>query len=130
MAQRVGAEEDIERRCTRRAALHVRVWRIVAGQPLGLFTYAGEADSAVLHAVLQHVRRLTAAVPGDWCIEVIVAGFEGALLQTLEASLGALRRNGLRARLSQVPRLRPEVRALLAQATVATAAIDSLTQRH
>jgi hypothetical protein len=93
--------------------ISVRVWREVAGVPQWLFTYAGAIDAAVLGAVMQHVRRLTSAVPGEWTVEVIGSGLEGGLLIAVQDRLGDLRRRGLRPRLAHVPRLRPEVRAAL-----------------
>jgi hypothetical protein len=116
MAQPIGeaSEQDATRTYARRVGLGVRVWRVVGGAPLVLFTYAGEADAAVVQAVMQLVRRLTAAIPGDWRVEVIGAGIEGALLRVLEHDLGDLRRKGIRPRLALAPRLRPELRALLA----------------
>ncbi len=96
----------------------VRVWRRVAGVPQGLFTFAGAVDAAALRAVMQHVRRLTRAVPGPWRVEVIAAELDGPLLDDVKAALRELQRSGLPARLALAPRLRPELRALLAQAAL------------
>lgn len=101
-------------------SVSVRVWRSVAGVPQGLFTFAGAIDIAVLRAVMQHVRRLTDAVPGVWTIEVIGSGLDSGLLHAVQEDLGALRRRGQRPRLAHAPRLRAEVRAaLLASLAVA-----------
>jgi hypothetical protein len=94
-------------------SVSVRVWRTVAGVQQGLFTYAGAIDAAVLQAVMQHVQRLTTAVPGEWTIEVIGSGLDGRLLRAVQADLGALRRSGLRSRLAHAPRLGRELRGAL-----------------
>lgn len=82
------------------SGLSVRVWRLIGGAPQGLFTYAGSIDATVLRAVMQHVRRLTNAVPGDWCVDVVGSGLDGGLLQAVRDDLGDLRRSGLRPELS------------------------------
>jgi hypothetical protein len=103
----------------RATRISVRVWRIVAGAPQWLFTYVGAIDDAVLRAVMQHVRRLTAAVPGEWTVEVIGAGLEGGLLHAVQNDLGDLRRNGLRPHLAHAPRRRPELSSMLAALALA-----------
>lgn len=103
----------------RRVNVTVRVWRRVAGVPQGLFTFAGAVDAAALHAVIQHVRRLTRAVPGPWRVEVIAARLDGLLLHEVKAALRELQRSGLPARLTLASQLRPELRALLAHAALA-----------
>ena len=101
-------------------SVSVRVWRSVAGVQQGLFTFAGAIDITVLRAVMQHVRRLTDAVPGVWTIEVIGSGLDSGLLHAVQEDLGALRRSGQRPRLAHAPRLRSEVcAALLASLAVA-----------
>ena len=105
-------------RGTPSVGVSVRVWRLVAGAAEGLFTYAGDADADIFHAVMQHVRQLTTAVPGDWCIEVVGSGLDGALLRAVEDDLVEMRRSGIRSRLALAPRLRPELKALLAHAAL------------
>lgn len=100
----------------------VRVWRTVAGAPEWLFTYAGAVDRAVLRAIMQHVRRLTAAVPGEWTIDVVSMELDRRLLRAVRDDLGALRRRGLRPQLASAPRPRPELRAALAAFALAGAA--------
>ncbi|MEO8604241.1 MAG: hypothetical protein ABI629_16820 [bacterium] len=99
--------------------ISVRVWRIVAGAPQWLFTYAGAIDDAVLRAVMQHVRCLTTAVPGEWTVEVIGADLHGGLLHSVQNDLGDLRRSGLRPRLAHAPYLRPELSAALTALVIA-----------
>jgi hypothetical protein len=103
----------------RRLNVTVRVWRRVAGVPQGLFTFAGAVDATALHAVIQHVRRLTSRVPGPWRVEVIAAGLDEPLLREVKAALHELQRAGLPARLALASQLRPELRALLAHARLA-----------
>ncbi|MDX2166217.1 MAG: hypothetical protein SF182_04115 [Deltaproteobacteria bacterium] len=93
----------------------MRVWRVVAGVPQWLFTYAGAIDDAVLRAVMQHVRRLTSAVPGEWNVEVVGVGLEGGLLHAVRSDLTDLRRSGLRPYLGHARRPRALRRALLAR---------------
>jgi len=101
----------------RATRISVRVWRLVAGKPQWLFTYAGAVDDAVLGAVMQHVQCLTSAVPGEWTVEVIGADPHGGLLHTVQHDLGHLRRRGLRSRLAHAQCLRPDnSNALLALA--------------
>lgn len=100
----------------------MRVWRLIGGAPQGLFTFAGDIDAAVLRAVMQHVRRLTAAVPGDWRVEVFGSGLDGGLLQAVKDDLGDLRRSGLRPRLALAPRLRPQLAVLLPHPALAAMA--------
>ncbi|MGH7787431.1 MAG: hypothetical protein ACRERC_11230 [Candidatus Binatia bacterium] len=100
----------------------MRVWRLIGGAPQGLFTFAGAIDAAVLRAVMQHVRRLTTAVPGEWRVEVYGSGLDGGLLQAVKDDLGDLRRSGLRPRLALAPRLRPPLGILLTRPVLATAA--------
>ena len=95
--------------------ISVRVWRVVAGAPQWLFTYAGAIDDVVLRAVMQHVRRLTSAVPGEWNVEVVGCGLEGGLLHAVQNDLTDLRRSGLRPRLAHARRSRAELRARLAE---------------
>lgn len=98
----------------------VRVWRSVAGVPEWLFTYAGAVDRAALRAIMQHVRRLTAAVPGEWTVEVVSIELDRRLLRAVHDDLGALRRRGLRPQFARVHRARPELRAALAAFALAS----------
>lgn len=91
--------------------LSVRVWRLVAGTPQWLFIYAGTIDGAVLRAVMQHVRHLTSAVPGEWTVEVVGIGLEGGLLHAVRSDLSDLRRIGLRPYLGHARRPRAVRRA-------------------
>jgi len=103
----------------RPVTITVRVWRRVAGEPQGLFTFAGAVDAAILHAVMQHVRRLTRAVPGRWRVEIVAAGLDGPLLHHVEAALFELRRVGLQSRLALAPRAHAELGLALARAALA-----------
>lgn len=67
----------------RTARVSVRLWRCEAGVPQGLFTFAGAADDAVLAAVMEHVRHLTAALPDWWRLEVITVGLRGRSLHEM-----------------------------------------------
>jgi len=104
------------------SGLSVRVWRLIGGAPQGLFTFAGDIDAAILRAVMQHVRRLTTAVPGDWRVEVFGSGLDGGLLQAVKDDLGDLRRDGLSPRLALAPRGRPQLGILLPYRALATMA--------
>lgn len=75
--------------------ISLRVWRFVADGPQWLYTYAGAVDHAVLRNVMQTIRRLTEAVPGDWVVDVLTIGVDGALLRAMQDDLQALRGNGV-----------------------------------
>lgn len=96
--------------------ISLRVWRFVADGPQWLYTYAGTVDHAVLGNVMQTIRRLTEAVPGEWIVDVLIIGVERALLRAMQDDLQALRGNGVHPCLRQVspPRawLRDAVAAL------------------
>jgi hypothetical protein len=55
--------------------------------PQGLFTFAGAADDAVLIAVMQHVKQLTAALPDWWRLDVITVGLDGHSLHYIRTML-------------------------------------------
>ncbi len=96
--------------------INLTVWRTVVGKPEWLFTYTGDADASVIETVLHHVQRLTAAVPGKWCVEVIASGFAARLLQQVKDGLRDLGRCGLQARLAIRPRTLREADVSLASA--------------
>jgi hypothetical protein len=85
--------------------ISLRVWRWVPSGPQWLYTYAGTIDHAVLGTVMQTVRRLTEAIPGDWVVEVVVTGLECGLLRAMQDDLHALRDQGVRPLLHRAPRL-------------------------
>jgi hypothetical protein len=89
----------------RPARVTVRVWRRVGGEPLGLFTFAGAVDAVMMGAIMEHVHRLTGALPGPWWIEVIAAGLDSGLVDEIRAALRALARGGMQTRLAVVPRV-------------------------
>ena len=78
----------------RAARVCVRLWRREGGTPQGLFTFAGAADAMVLTAVMQHVRRLTAALPDWWRLEVITIGLDGQSLREITGMLRDLQPGG------------------------------------
>jgi len=87
----------------RRARVTVRVWRYVGGEQLWLFTYAGAVDAMLVAAIMDQVRRLTAAVPGPWWVEVIAVGADRPLVNEIRATLGVLAHGGLHTRLAVSP---------------------------
>ena len=86
--------------------ISLRVWRFVPSGPQWLYTYSGTIDHAVLGTVMQTVRRLTAAIPGEWVVDVLVVGVEHGLLRAVEDDLHDLRRRGVHPLLRHAPRLR------------------------
>jgi hypothetical protein len=101
-----------------RANVTVRVGRQVAGDRQLLFMFAGTVDADALRAVMQQAHRLTHAVAGRWRVEVIASGLDEPLLHDFRATLRAMQRTGMPAQLALTPRLRPELRALIAHAAV------------
>jgi len=98
----------------RQADVTLRVRRQVDGRSQVLFMFAGKVDLATLRAVLQHVRRLTHAVHGQWRVEMVASGVDAALLHDIREAL----RNMRRACVAQTPMpstLHPELRALIAR---------------
>lgn len=75
--------------------ISLRVWRFVPGGPQWLYTYAGAIDRAVLGSVMQTIRRLTEAVPGEWIVDVLIVGVDHGLLRAMQDDLHALRDNGV-----------------------------------
>ncbi|HSP99962.1 MAG TPA: hypothetical protein VL049_22285 [Candidatus Dormibacteraeota bacterium] len=75
--------------------ISLRVWRYVPSGPQWLYTYAGTIDHVVLGTVMQTIRRLTEAVPGEWFVDVLIVGVEHALLRAMQDNLHALRDNGV-----------------------------------
>lgn len=85
----------------------LRVWRwLPSSGPQWLYTYSGAIDHAVLGSLMQTVRQLTAAVPGDWLVDVAVTGLERGLLRAVRDDLHDLRQHGVHPLLRRVPRLR------------------------
>jgi hypothetical protein len=101
-----------------RANVTVRVGRHVAGAQQVLFMFAGIIDAEALRAVMQQAHRLTHAVAGRWRVEVIASGLDEPLLRDFRATLRGMQRTGLPAQLALSPRLRPELRALIAHTAV------------
>ncbi|MFN8640933.1 MAG: hypothetical protein U0802_04455 [Candidatus Binatia bacterium] len=89
----------------RRPRISLRVWRYVAGGPQWLYTYAGSVDAVVLCTVLQTIRRLTEAIPGEWIVDVLAIGVEHGLLQAMQADLHDMRRHGVQPLLRHAPGL-------------------------
>jgi hypothetical protein len=85
--------------------ISLRLWRFVPSGPQWLYTYAGTIDHVVLAIVMQTIRRLTEAVPGEWVVDVLVIGVEHGLLRAMQDDLHDLRRNGVQPSLRQAPRL-------------------------
>ncbi|MBX3025220.1 hypothetical protein KF840_09945 [bacterium] len=73
----------------------VRVWRLASGGPQWLYTYAGTIDQGVLGSVMQTIRRLTEAVPGEWIVDVLIVGIDHGLLRAIQDDLHALRDKGV-----------------------------------
>ena len=88
----------------------LRVWRFASGGSQWLYTYSGAIDHAVLGTVMQTIRRLTEAVPGEWIVDVLIVGVEHELLRAMQADLQAMRPNGIEPRLRRLPRRRAWLR--------------------
>ena len=87
--------------------ISLRVWRwLPSSGAQWLYTYSGTLDHAVLGNLMQTVRRLTAAVPGDWLVDVAVTDLERGLLRAVRDDLLELRERGIRPVLRRLPRLR------------------------
>ena len=82
----------------------VTVGRALGGKFESVFTYAGDVDASIVDAVLQHVQRLAAALPGQWRLEAVATGIAPQLLEQVRAGFRNLRRFGVRQRLAVVPR--------------------------
>jgi hypothetical protein len=87
----------------RASRISLRVWRFVPDGPQWLYTYAGAIDHVVLGTVMQTIRRLTEAVPGDWIVDVVVVGVEHGLLRAMQDDLHDLRRHGVQPCLRHAP---------------------------
>jgi hypothetical protein len=87
----------------RASRISLRVWRFVPDGPQWLYTYAGAIDHVVLGTVMQTIRRLTEAVPGDWLVDVVVVGVEHGLLRAVQDDLHDLRRHGVQPSLRHAP---------------------------
>lgn len=99
----------------------LRIWRwLPSNGAQWLYTYSGTLDHAVLGTLMQTVRQLTAAVPGDWLVDVAVTDLERGLLRAVRDDLLALRERGVRPVLRRVPRLRRRWRARTAAPPAAT----------
>src|SRR3972149_1877472 len=81
------------------AAMIVTVGRALGGKFESVFTYAGDVDASIVDAVLQHVQRLAAALPGQWRLEAVATGIAPQLLEQVRAGFRNLRRFGVRQRL-------------------------------
>ena len=86
--------------------ISLRVWRFVPSGPQWLYTYAGVIDHVVLGTVMQTIRRLTEAVPGEWVVDVLIVGIEKSLLRAMQDDLHALRGNGVQPHLRHAPHRR------------------------
>jgi hypothetical protein len=75
--------------------ISLRVWRFIPGGPQWLYTYAGVIDHVVLGTVMQTIRRLTQAVPGEWIVDVLIVGVEHALVRAMQDDLHAMRGHGV-----------------------------------
>ena len=84
--------------------ISLRVWRwLPSSGPQWLYTYSGALDHTVLGNLMQTVRQLTAAVPGDWLVDVAVTDLERGLLRAVRDDLLELRDRGVRPVLRRVP---------------------------
>lgn len=100
----------------RRLDVTLRLLRRVGNRSQVLFMFAGNVDLAALRAVLQHVRRITHAVQGQWRVEMVASGLDAALLHDVREALRDMRRAGRAAAQPAPPsRLHPELRALIAR---------------
>ena len=81
----------------------LRLWRFVASGPQWLYTYAGPIDDVVLGTVMQTIRRLTEAVPGEWLVDVLIIGVETPLLHTMQEDLHAMRGHGVQPYVRHAP---------------------------
>jgi hypothetical protein len=88
---------------TRVNRINLRVWRFVATGPQWLYTYAGPIDDVVLGTVMQTIRRLTEAVPGEWLVDVLIIGIENPLLLAMQEHLHAMRRHGVQPYVRHAP---------------------------
>ena len=87
--------------------ISLRVWRWLPNSGAQwLYTYSGTLDHAVLGNLMQTVRQLTAAVPGDCLVDVAVTDLERGLLRAVRDDLLELRDRGVRPVLRRLPRLR------------------------
>ncbi len=104
------------------AALMVTVGRAIGGKFESVFTYAGGVDAAIADAVLQHVERLTVALPGEWRLDAVASSMTPQLLRQVREGFRSLRRFGVRQQLSVVHgRMLPERR----RASFARAVVDA-----
>ena len=124
-AKRENPQGDPEIHSAQPAATCIRVSRTVRGESQCLFTYAGNADTLVIQALLQHIEHLTALTSGRWRVEVIASDFGEQLIQQVKGGLRALQRRGLRPHLQIVARIPPAGDTV----PVGTPAKDSLAQR-
>lgn len=90
--------------------ISLRVWRFVASGPQWIYSYAGAIDQVVLGTVMQTIRRLIEAVPGEWIIDVMIIGVERPLLRVMHDQLQALRGHGAQPCLRRLPGRRAWVR--------------------
>lgn len=90
--------------------ISLRVWRFVPSGPQWLYSYAGVIDSAVLGNVMQTIRRLIEAIPGEWIVDVLVIGVDHALLRAMQDDLHAMRDSGVQLCLRHVAPRRTWVR--------------------
>lgn len=90
--------------------ISLRVWRFVSSGPQWLYTYAGVIDHVVLGTVMQTIRRLTQAVPGEWIVDVLIVGVEHELLRAMQEDLHDMRGHGVQLCLRHAPRRRPWLR--------------------
>lgn len=86
--------------------ISVRLWRFVPSGPQWLYTYAGALDVAVLGTVMQTIRRLTDSIPGEWVVDVLVAGIDQELLRAVQDDLHELSRRGIQPCVRHAPRRR------------------------
>lgn len=94
----------------RPSRISLRVWRFMPNGPQWMYTYAGAIDAVVLGTVMQTIRRLTEAVPGEWVVDVLVVGVEHGLLRAMQDDLHDLRGQGVQPCLRHAPRPRPWLR--------------------
>jgi hypothetical protein len=99
----------------RRLEITLRLLRRVGDRSQVLFMFAGNVDLAALRAVLQHVRRITRAVHGQWRVEMVASGLDATLLHHVREALREIRHGRSAAHPAPPSRLHPELRALIAR---------------
>lgn len=99
----------------RQVDITLRVLRRFDDRSQVLFMFAGRVDLVALRTVLQHVRRLTHAIQGQWRVEMVASGLDAALLHDVREALRDMRCGRAGATVPPPSTLHPELRALIAR---------------